>query len=119
MLTAEPRSANVRAAEVRIPRAVGARSPPRPSRSARVGIAMAHGSLLPENRSARATASPDAHALGRIRTCDAGLRRAALYPLSYEGHAGSFEPPAMVPGVRYNRRPNAGGHVIASALLTL
>ena len=24
-------------------------------------------------------------ALGRIRTCDAGLRRAALYPLSYEG----------------------------------
>jgi hypothetical protein len=25
------------------------------------------------------------HALGRIRTCDAGLRRAALYPLSYEG----------------------------------
>ena len=25
----------------------------------------------------------------------------------------------MVPGVRYNRRPNAGGHVIASALLTL
>jgi hypothetical protein len=25
------------------------------------------------------------YALGRIRTCDAGLRRAALYPLSYEG----------------------------------
>jgi hypothetical protein len=25
------------------------------------------------------------NALGRIRTCDAGLRRAALYPLSYEG----------------------------------
>jgi hypothetical protein len=33
---------------------------------------------------------PDA--LGRIRTCDAGLRRAALYPLSYEGVE-----PAIVP----------------------
>lgn len=24
-------------------------------------------------------------ALGRIRTCDTGFRRAVLYPLSYEG----------------------------------
>lgn len=28
---------------------------------------------------------PDSSALGRIRTCDAHLRRVALYPLSYEG----------------------------------
>ncbi len=26
-------------------------------------------------------------ALGRIRTCDTGFRRAVLYPLSYEGGA--------------------------------
>ncbi len=29
-------------------------------------------------------------ALGRIRTCDTGFRRAVLYPLSYEGGAGQW-----------------------------
>src|SRR5690242_11295003 len=47
MLTADPRSAKVRAADVRIPRAVGARSPPGPSFSARVGTAMTRRSVLP------------------------------------------------------------------------
>src|SRR6478609_7632876 len=92
MLTAEPRSAKVRAAEVRIPRAVGARSPPGPSLSARVGIAIAPGSVLPGASQAGCAAARSGDALGRIRTCDAGLRRAALYPLSYEGPAGSCAP---------------------------
>src|SRR5689334_23345178 len=54
MLTADPRSAKVRAADVRIPRAVGARSPPGPSFSARVGTAMTRRSVLPGPRPTRA-----------------------------------------------------------------
>jgi hypothetical protein len=56
---------------------------------------------------------------GRIRTCDAGLRRAALYPLSYEGAArwrcaGSYRVAVPV-----DSRADGGGIVIASALMTL
>ncbi|CRK53684.1 hypothetical protein RHCRD62_60451 [Rhodococcus sp. RD6.2] len=48
-------------------------------------------------------------ALGRIRTCDTGFRRAVLYPLSYEGvGSGHVSVPAALGSVAggVRRNPN-------------